>query len=297
MFKLDNFKNVERGDKIILYGPGAVGKSFSLATILASLQEGRRFIYVMVENNALGGLEAGLKHYKYTPKPGQLVIAYPEDTSKAFSNLNRALKEYSKQNLAEAKRGDPKTNMNKDKYGYLSKIIECMESFTGVDPMTGEKVVIGNIGDLTADDILAVDGLTPIVAEVWDSVTGDKIEKSEGDYMPAQQLLLSIFRNLEKITCGVILLAHEQPIFKTTIENGKEKVTEAGVKLHTGVGTANYESLIGRFQELIHCTGGVRYVWDTDGRNADARTRKMPKGNMLTPDFAKYGLFGLPGKK
>ena len=281
---------IERLDKVLIYGENSVGKSASAATALIDAPEDRRLIFLMTERNAAGGLEWGLKHYEIVPEEGQVIYVFPKEKKKAFANLNRAVKDFSTQSKADALKGDAKTTGGKENYTYLSNIINKLEDFTGIDYATGKEVKLGNVGNLDKDDILFIDGLSPISKEVWNATIGDKIAISMTDYMPAQNILYGILAELSKLDCHVVLYAHSRD---KTDDDGKLLRTE----VDTGVGVANYSRLMGLFTDVIYAKReGLKYGWAVNTPKVHASSRRIDnKEKDIQPDFSMYGFFSNEG--
>lgn len=277
---------IEKADKVIIYGDGGVGKSHSVASTLIDAPEDRRIIYLMTERNAASGFENGLKYFKINPKEGQIIYVFPKQKSKAFSNLDRALKAFVKESKKDALKGNADTTQGKEHYTYLQDVINSLVNFKGVDYVTGEEVSVGNVGMLGQNDILVVDGLSPIGNEVWHSTVGDKIAIGQNDYMPAQHLMYQILSELSVLSCPVILLAHEKPLTD-------DKGNLIQMRVNTCVGNANYATLMGLFTDVIHAiTLGPSYRWEISNPRAYAISRKIPKGTSnIEPNFTKYGFF------
>jgi hypothetical protein len=273
-------------DKVIVFGCGGSGKTVSTVTALIDAPANRRLIYLMTERNSLAGIKKGLDLYKITPNAGQLLYVFPKQKAKAFSNLGRAITAFTKQTKTDALKGTGATStQGKEHYTYLTSIIQSLENFKGIDWVTNEEVTIGNVGQLTENDILVIDGLSPIANEVWKSTVGDKIAIGQNDYMPAQQLMLNIMYELSVLDCSVILLAHEKPL---TDANGLFLKTV----VNTGVGNSNYEQIMGCFTDCIHSVQiGVQYKWEGNKNGVACVARSIPKEANLEPNFSKYNFF------
>lgn len=276
-------------DKILLYGDAGAGKSSSIATILKNCPDNRRIIYLMSEKNAKLGFEWGLKNYNIQVKPGQVYYASIEETG-GFTNLSRSIKSFTSQ-LQSVKHSPNDRTKNADEYGFLHKVIGTLEQFLGIDYVTGETVKFGDVGKLTVNDVLVIDGLSPIASECWKMLYGDVLLYSAYDYGPAQQLMYQIFHNLQKINCNVVLLAHEKDYTSGTPGKSLEQVLNY-VGPDTKVGEANFKSLMGCMTEVIHATRiGSKYIWEGNKAKVYTVVRKLPARINLDPDFSKYNFF------
>ncbi len=277
-------------DKVIIFGNGGVGKSFSLASTLKNAPEDRRLVYIMTERNSVSGLERGLEYYDVKVEPGQLIYAFPKRKERAFSNLKRAVDAYSKQSKSVALKGNSDSTMGKENYTFLQGILNTFDSFEGFDYVTRESVKIGSVDNLDSSDILVIDGLSPISHEVWNTIVGDKIAISMNDYMPVQHVMYAIFQNIASLECNVVLLAHEKEI-----TDDKGNVLQRVVDF--GCGNAISSKLLGCMTDVIHAyTMGSKYLWEGSKDKVTCVARVIPKESGLVPDFSLYNFFGNAGK-
>lgn len=277
-------------DKVIIFGQGGSGKSFSLASALKNAPSSRRLVYIMTERNSVSGLERGLAYYDITVEPGQLIYAFPKRKEKAFSNLKRAVDAYSKQTKSNALQGNKDSTMGKENYTFLQGILNTFDSFDGIDYITREPVKIGSVDNLDSDDILVIDGLSPITHEVWNSIVGDKIAIGMNDYLPVQHVIYAIFQNLASLECNVVLLAHEKEV---TDDKGNilNKIVDFGC------GQAINSKLLGCMTDVIHAyTMGSKYLWEGSRDKVTCVARVIPKESALVPDFSLYNFFGNVGQ-
>lgn len=275
----------EKADKVIIYADAAKGKSFAVATALIDAPEDRRIIYLMTERNAAIGFENGLKHYNIEPKEGQIIYVFPKPRAKAFTNLSRALKSYVKESKVESLKGNANTTQGTEHYTYLQDIITSLENFSGTDYVTGEEVRIGNVASLGEQDILVIDGLSPIGQEVWNSVVGDKIAISMTDYGQPQRLMGLILSELSVLSCPVVLLAHEKPY-----TDDKGNIIE--MRVNTFVGNSNYSTLMGMFTDVIHAVKvGPSYRWELSKQGVYTISRRIVGQAQVEPNFSKHGFF------
>lgn len=275
-------------DKVMLYGGAGKGKSSAVATVFIDAPVERRVIYLMLEANAAHGIDFGLVHHKIDLKEGQLLYASPGETvTSGFANLSRALKSFSTK-PQQVRHSPSDTTVNKEKYGFLQKVLDGLNSFNGTDYITGEQVIIGDVGKLKKTDILVIDGLSPLASEVWKSLYGDVLLYSGFDYGAPQQLLYNILSALTNLACGVILLAHEKDY--TEGEGLAQNLKYVGADIK--VGNANFESIMGLFTDVFRAKKvGATFKWEGHNPKAYLINRKLPKEASLDPDFSKYGFF------
>lgn len=272
-------------DKILIYGAGGVGKTTSVMSALVNAPPERRLVFLMTERNSLAGVDYGLTKFNIELKPGQLIYVFPEEKKKAFVDLDRAFTAYSKMSKKAAMTGNADSTEGKENYTYLTRIIKTLSAFTGTDYVTNEPVNIGNIGELTSNDILVIDGLSPIGSELWNTMVGDKLIVSMTDYMPIQRALYAIMAQLAKLYCHVIVLAHE-----------REHTNDAGilemVKVNTWCGNSNYDTVMGLFTDVIYCyKNGSSYKWAGAKPKVYTVARKIPQKDNLDPNFSIYPFF------
>jgi len=274
--------------KIVLYGLGCVGKSASIATLfkLQEVRPNQRVIYLCTERNAMAGLEWGLKHYGIKLEKNQLVTCTIRNKKKkAFVNEMRALEAFSKLSSQQSKQSVA-DNGNKDKYTDYINVIKGLISFTGVDYITKEEVKLGNIGDFEYEDILVIDGLTPIMQSLWGLVKGDRVGNDRGDYLTIQQELLKLTKGLIDIDCSVILLAHAD---RKEDEIEKKEL----IRLALDAGTALASKYAGWWESVIYMykdpTGKHYFTGRKTG--VEVAVRNFPEQDKLAPDFSLYDFF------
>lgn len=276
-------------EKIVLYGLGAVGKSASIATLFKLREQcpNLRVIFLCTERNALSGLEWGLKHYKIKLEKNQLITCVIRNKKKkAFTNELRALTTYAKQSAGESQQNDKNGNMNKDKYTDFTNIISGLMGFKGIDYATNEEVELGNVGELEYEDILVVDGLTPIMLAIWESVKGDRVGGTMADYQVVQYWLKKFTKNLIDIDASTILLAHADRIYD-------EIAKEERIRIGLDAGTALAGKYAGSWGDVIYAyqsPTGQRY-WTGKKNGVEVAVRNFPEQDRLEPDFSKYNFF------
>lgn len=277
-------ETVVKNPKILLYGGGCVGKSHVLATLfkLRDIRPNQRVIILATENNALAGLEKGLAHYKVELQPNQLIIALVKPKSKkAFGAKLSAFKAFAENSVSANYSTDKNSNANKDKYTYLVDVITKLTKLEGIDYVTKETVNLGNVGELEKEDVLCIDGLTPIVHGIWNLVQGDKLVNDMNDYQVVQKQVTDITSELvNSVDCGLIMLAHEE--------------ADAKGVLHPSIncGQALHGRYIGHYTDTIYAfKQGSKFLWSGKRVKVETGARSFPAEDNLVPSFDKYDFF------
>lgn len=270
---------------ILLFGTNCSGKSYSIATLfkLQNLRPNQRVVILATEHNAIAGLVKGISDYKIDLKPNQLIIAEIRPTTKkAFAVKLNALKTFATESINSGYKTDPNSNASRDKYTYLVSVITKLTKLTGEDYVTGEKVDLGNIAELDREDILVIDGLSPIVQGIWSICQGDRILNNISDYNVVQKQLMDITAELvNSITCSLIMLAHE--------ETSQDGILYPAL----GCGQAIFSKYLGNYSDVIYAyrTIGGKYVWAGKKAKVSTAPRGYPMEDNLVPDFSLYNFF------
>jgi len=275
---------------ILLYGLGCSGKSFSLATLfkLQTLRPNQRVIVLTTEKNSIDGLERGLKHHKINLKAGQLfyTVIRPKN-KKAFKTELAALKKFASETVTQTMQTSKDSNANKDKYTYFIDVVGGLETFKGTDYVTGEEVLLGNIADLGKEDILVIDGLSPIIHGIWSLLQGDRKVNQMGDYQVVQKQINDFtYELVNSIECSLIMLAHADRLMDDI-----EKTEKIRVALDAGVALSG--KYIGKFADVIYAnvTNAGKHVWTGKKLNVETAARNFPSADSLEPDFSLYCFF------
>jgi hypothetical protein len=280
---------------ILLHGLGCSGKSFSLATLfkLQNLRPEQRVILLATEKNSLDGIRRGIEHYKISVKPGQFFYQVIKPKSKkAFTQELVALEKFAKDTVTATYTVKADSNSNKDKYTYFIEVVRGLSNLKGTDYITEEVVNLGNIGELAEQDILVIDGLSPIVNGIWGILQGDRKVNVIGDYQVVQKQLNDFtYELVNSIECSLILLAHSDRLMDDI-----EKTEKIRVSLDCGVAMSG--KYIGKFSDVIYAnaTNSGKYVWTGKKMGVETAARNYPQEDNLVPDFSLYNFFRYDGK-
>ncbi len=276
---------------ILLYGLGCSGKSFSLATLfkLRDIRPEQRVVLLATEKNSLDGIRRGLAHYKIDLQPGQFyyMVVKPK-SKKAFGAEIVALEKFAKDNVTATYTVKPESNSNKDKYTYFIDVVKGLHNLKVTDFVTKEEEVLGNIGELEEQDILIIDGLSPIVNGIWGLLQGDRKVNVIGDYQVVQKQLNDFtYELVNSIDCSLIMLAHADRLLDDI-----EKTEKLRVSLDCGVAMSG--KYIGKFSDVIYSYSNTltnKFVWTGKKSGVETAARNFPAEDNLVPDFSLYNFF------
>lgn len=278
--------NIEpKTNRVLLYGGGCVGKSHALASLfkLLKYRPHQRVVILTTEKNSIDGLVRGLSFFNIELQPKQLYIAEVRPRQKkAFKAKLAAYRDFAGKTVSQNYSVDKNSTANKDKYTYLLDVISKLENIEAIDYFTKETENLGNIAELEEQDILAIDGLSPISHGIWNLIQGDKLVNDQNDYQVVQKQINDITSELvNSISRSLIMLAHEEL-------DKKDKLRPA-----LNCGQALHGKYIGHYTDTIYAyqdkTGS--FYWAGKRLNTETGVRNLPSKDKLTPDFSKYPIF------
>jgi translation initiation factor IF-1 len=273
------------GDRVILYGKGGVGKTETTTTILKNPDFKGRLIYLMTEANSLPSVKNGLARNKIEIEEGDILYVYPKPKTAGFGDLVRSVTNYQEETKKAALSGRNDTTQGKENYKYFGEIFNNLVAFEGTCLATGKKIKLGSVDNFKPEDVLIIDGLSPISHEIWLSHIGDKVAISMTDYTPPQHTMNKVMQAIQRVPCHVIMLAHEKQIID-------DDVIKFDAVVNTGVGNATYEQIMGCWTEVVHLYKlGTSYKMEGAKNKVYTITRKIPAETNLNQDLSKYGLF------
>lgn len=153
-------------------------------------------------------------------------------------------------------------------------LIACT-NFT--DDRTGKKM--GAVDSWGADRIFLVDSLSELSNAAMKMVIGSKPTASPGEYGIAQNNLMNWLRLCTQgCRCHFILTAH--------VSREKDEIS-GGIKLMTrAIGGAISGDIPPLFSEVIYTwREGPSFYWDTANASVDTKSRYLPIGSKIAPDF------------
>lgn len=275
---------------VLMHGLGATGKSFSLATLfkLSDIRPNQRVILLATENNSLAGIERGIKFYGIKLEKNQFYYSVIRpNTKKAFAAELNALKKFASDSVSKTMTTDKDSNANKDKYTYFIDVVSGLTNIKAIDYVTKEEHVLGNIAELGEEDVLVIDGLSPIVHGIWGLLQGDRLINNLSDYGVVQKQLNDFTYTLvNAIKCSLIMLAHSDRLMDDI-----EKTEKIRVSLDCGIAMSG--KYIGKFSDVIYASlsNAGKFVWTGRKVGVETAARNYPARDGLEPDFSLYNFF------
>lgn len=255
------------GFNVLLMGPSGTGKTHSLRTLADT---GLETFCLFLEP----GLETLIGTYadKGEKIPDNLHWHYIQPKSQGFDQLKKASSDIATYDLAGlTKMRDTKRNLNNQ----MTDMYSVLSDFS--DQKTSQKY--GAVDTWTNGCVLAIDSLSALIRMAFDMQVGTKPVRDMSDWGIVQQVLMSF---LHKITsgciCHIVLIAHVER--ETDMVLGGNKITVSVP------GKAIAATFLQPFSDVILAArAGGEWSWDTASSQADVKTRNLPMGSKLAPDF------------
>jgi hypothetical protein len=258
--------------KALVFGDSGTGKTVSIATLIKA---GQKVRFLAAENNAIAGIDMGVKLLKANPTEGQLAVMIPERPKRNVAALLTQSEKFLTVPLeAQFKTADP----NRKTYTRYLSVLKGLAKFQD----TRNGVEYGDIGSWGSDTTLVVDGLTIICEAIKSAVIGGKLAVSQPEWGVMQNQLMDLIRMLTEDTeCNLVLLAH--PVKETDPVLGVQRIYPAnlGQALNTLIPTA--------FTDVIWSERkGTTFTWNTDHKQAVTRTTHLPIKDSLPQDYSQF---------
>ena len=256
------------GVNVMLMGPSGTGKTHSIGTLV---DKGIEVFYFAYEQ----GSESLLGYWadKGKPVPENLHICTVRAPTASFSEMADSVKYVNTLSFEGLiKQVDP----NKSKYNQLENFLR---SFNNVVDDNGQS--FGDVMKWGQDRALVIDGLTGLCASSMKAAIGGKFARDQKDWGLAQNMVEEVLRKItSESKFHFILIAHVE---RETDPNG------GGLKLMaSALGRALAPKLPAMFSDVILVKRvGREWWWDTEDPAADLKTRNLPIGSKIAPDFSK----------
>ena len=255
------------GVNVLIEGPTGTGKTYAIGSLVDS---GLEVFYLAMES----GMETLLGYYTDHDKPippnlHWHKLAPSSGGLQAQAATAKLINTMSNEALAKMQ------DSNKSKYNQFVKLFEVLNDFP--DQRTGEK--FGSVEGWGVDKVLVIDALTGLNTAVMSSVVGGKPIKTLVDWGISMDGVEKILRSLtEGCTCHFVLLSHVEREVDQLLGGTKLTVGTLGVKLASKI-PPMFSDVILSVRE------GDKFYWDTINPSADLKTRNLPLGNKIKPDF------------
>lgn len=255
------------GFNVLLMGPSGTGKTHAISTLP---ETGLETFCVFLEP----GLETLIGTYADHGKkiPDNLHWHYIQPKSQGFEQLKKTSSDIATYDLAGlTKMRDTKRTLNNQ----MTDLYTLLSDFK--DQKTNQ--AYGAVDSWSNGCVIVFDSLSALIRMAFDMQVGTKPVRDMSDWGIVQQVLMSF---LHKITsgciCHVVIIAHVER--ETDLVLGGNKITVSVP------GKAIAATFLQPFSDVILATrSGAEWHWDTASSQADVKTRNLPMGSKLSPDF------------
>ena len=261
-----------KGTNTLLMGPSGTGKTYALKTLVDWAAKHDKQVFVLFTESGLETLiGAWTDHGLEVPKNlhWHMIDSKPLSIDTLMNTADNVGK-LSYESITKM------TDPNRSKNNTYHAILSACSNF--VDQRTGE--AFGAIDSWDTSRIFVIDGLSQLSNAAMKMVIGSKPTASMPDYGVAQNNLINFIRLLtDGCRCHVVLIAH--------VNREKDEIT-GGVKLMVKtIGVALCSEIPTLFSDVIYTVREAdKWYWDTANSMADVKTRNLPIGSKLPPDFA-----------
>lgn len=263
------------GFRALCFGDTATGKTASTATLLLA---GQKVRFISADNNALSGINAGLKLYGINKEEVDISVCVPQRTIIPMEDMLSIIDTYLKTDIDTMMKGKDKFKKNNTGFRNI-----CQAGSVFTDVVTGESK--GLVNEWGLDTTLVVDSLTVVCNEIQLTVTGNK--PSTTPEWGAQQGLLQFFLNFitSNLKCNVVLLAHP--------DKDQDLVTGATRIYPFNIGKAKNGTISSNFGDVMYSqTEGTgknkKYFWSTEHRTAVCSGRDLPQAENIPQDYRQF---------
>lgn len=256
------------GLNILLEGPTGVGKTHAIGTLVEADPK-LDVHYVAFES----GAESIVGYFKDAGKqvPPNLHISTVERAQASWTQMADNVKAV---NTLPYKLLKDMADPARSQYNQLEKFLRSFNDVTSDD---GRKW--GSVDIWGTNKALVIDGHTGLGVATLKAVCGGKADRDQKDWGLAQNILEDLLRRLcDNCRCHFIMLAHVER--ETDPVLGGSKITISSL------GKALPPKIPPMFSDVILAKRiGKEFYWDTEEPQADLKTRNLPIGSKLPPDF------------
>lgn len=256
----------EEAPKVLLMGQPGGGKTYSIASLL---EAGLEVFVIFTEQGKESLLEACMERGISTERLHYTRISAGSPGFGALKRIARTINRTSQSDMQSAKGLDEKN------YTQMIDLIAACENFTDQ-----HGVSYGNASDWGNDRALVIDGLSGINTMMMDLVVGAKPVKTIADWgIAMDQEMRFINQCVNSMTAMFVLIAH--------LELNKDEVEGKIYRYPKVLGNKNTYDFGKHFSDVILSSdmGGGKFVWSTDEKNMQLKTRNLKRSSKLEPNF------------
>lgn len=262
------FKGVPKGEeapKVLLMGQPGSGKTDVVATLL---EAGLEVFVIFTEQGKESLLESCIRREIPMDK---LHWARVSAGSPGFGSLKKIAKTI---NRSTQKDMQGEKGIDNQKYQQMIDLIGLCEDFVDQNGVS-----YGNATDWDNDRALVIDGLSGINTMCMDLVVGAKPIKTIADWGIAMDAEMRFINQcVNSLTAMFVLIAH--------LELNKDEVEGRIYKYPKVLGNKNTYDFGKHFSDVILSSDeGSNYVWSTEAKNMQLKTRNLQRSSKLKPDF------------
>lgn len=259
----------------LLLGAAGVGKTYSIATLLAA---GLKVRLLATEPSAPNRVLAACEERNISADRFDWQFVSPVVAGiQTLIDSAKLLGTLSLESIAKMPGG---TGIAKQQSVRWIEFLQAIGSFTSA--RTGE--LLGDATEWGDDTAFVIDNLTGMSMMARALIIGAKPNPSPGEWGTMQSAIYDVLVKLTSdCKCFFVLLSH--------VEKETNEITGIQNLMASTLGAKLAPKLPGRFTNVIYARkaqdgAGLKFLWSTAEAGVDTKNGDMPISNSLAPDFA-----------
>jgi len=246
------------GLKVLIEGPGGVGKTYSLRTLVGTSV--KPFVVFLEQGEDalgdVGGDDLVRKYHRPVPLNWD-----------KMASMARNVNQFTYEMLTKMAPSDKAQNQQ------FINLVMLMANFTDND---GKEY--GAVDSWGTDRCLVLDGLTGLTRTVIRNTIGTKPTMAPPEYGVGQNQLENFLLMLTNLNCHFVLIAH--------IERETDQITGGTHITVSSLGKALPPKIPPMFGEVVYARReGASFYWSTESMGVDTKQRLLPISPRLEPSF------------
>ena len=264
------------GPKILLYGEGGVGKTYSLGTLADWCQaNGKEMFVLFTENSTETLLGYWRDHGKAVPEclHWHQTMTRPVGLSQIVEGAKK-VGEYTYEMLTKTV-----DNNRGGENNAFWRILTACSNF--VDDRTGK--AFGPVDKFTVDRVFCIDSFTELGNAAAKMVIGSKPTMAPPEYGVAQNNVMNFLRLCTQALPATFVMTGHPTKEKDEISGAVKTMISTG-----GIGTAIIPQIYPLFSDVIWAyREGAEFWWDTSAYGVVTKTRSLGYKAKIKPDFGQ----------